>query len=318
MTSVTCADAGFGQTIASRTLAAVVGPTAAGKSDLAVTLAASLSGEVISVDSMQIYRGMDIGTAKLSVPQRAGITHHLLDRLDVSEPATVAEFQTWARDAIDDCLARSVPPVLVGGSALYVRAVLDRFEFPGTDPEVRDRLESELEQVGPVALHARLATRDPEAAEVILPTNGRRIVRALEVIELTGGPFTAALPTYEYAYPAVTQVGVDVPRDVLDDRISARVDAMWAAGLVDEVRALERQGLRDGRTANRALGYAQVLQYLAGECTESEARAATIRATRRFARRQDSWFRKDPRIVWLRYDAPDLAERALAAVRSNR
>ena len=318
MTSVTCADAGFGQTIASRTLAAVVGPTAAGKSDLAVTLAASLSGEVISVDSMQIYRGMDIGTAKLSVPERAGITHHLLDRLDVTEPATVAEFQTWARDAIDDCLARSVPPVLVGGSALYVRAVLDRFEFPDTDPEVRGRLESELERDGSVALHARLATRDPEAAEVILPTNGRRIVRALEVIELTGGPFTAALPTYEYAYPAVTQVGVDVPRDVLDDRISARVDAMWAAGLVDEVRALERQGLRDGRTANRALGYAQVLQYLAGECTESEARAATIRATRRFARRQDSWFRKDPRIVWLAYDAPDLVERALAAVRSNR
>ncbi len=313
-----CADAGFGQTIASRTLVAVVGPTAAGKSDLAVTLAASLTGEVISVDSMQIYRGMDIGTAKLSVPERAGITHHLLDRLDVTEPATVAEFQAWARDAIEDCLARRATPVLVGGSALYVRAVLDRFEFPGTDPEVRGRLESELERDGPAALHARLATRDPEAAEVILPTNGRRIVRALEVIELTGGPFTAALPTYEYAYPAVTQLGVDVPRDVLDDRIAARVDAMWSAGLVDEVRELERLGLRDGRTASRALGYAQVLEFLAGECTEDEARAATIRATRRFARRQDSWFRKDPRIVWLPYDAPDLAERALAAVRSDR
>jgi tRNA dimethylallyltransferase len=238
--------------------------------------------------------------------------------LDVTEPATVAEFQAWARDAIDDCLARSVAPVLVGGSALYVRAVLDRFEFPGTDPEVRQELESELEREGPAALHARLATRDPEAAEVILPTNGRRIVRALEVIELTGGPFTAALPTYEYAYPGVTQLGVDVPRDVLDDRIAARVDAMWAAGLVDEVRELERQGLRDGRTASRSLGYAQVLEFLAGECTEDQARAATIRATRRFARRQDSWFRKDPRIVWLAHDAPDLAERALAAVRSDR
>lgn len=297
---------------------AVVGPTAAGKSDLAVALAASLSGEVVSADSMQIYRGMDIGTAKLSVPERAGVTHHLLDRLDVTEPATVAEFQTWARDAIDDCFARAVEPVLVGGSALYVRAVLDRFEFPGTDPELRTRLEVELERDGPAALHSRLATLDPDAAELILPTNGRRIVRALEVVELTGGPFTAQLPTYEYSYPVVTQLGVDVPRDVLDERITARVDAMWAAGLVDEVRALEKQGLRDGRTSSRALGYAQVLRFLAGECTEDEARAETVRATRRFARRQDSWFRKDPRITWIPYDAPDLIDRALAEVRSDR
>jgi tRNA dimethylallyltransferase len=313
-----CSDAGFGQTTASRAVVAVVGPTAAGKSDLAVALAASLSGEVVSADSMQIYRGMDIGTAKLSVPERAGVTHHLLDRLDVTEPATVAEFQTWARDAIDDCFARAVEPVLVGGSALYVRAVLDRFEFPGTDPELRTRLEVELERDGPAALHSRLATLDPDAAELILPTNGRRIVRALEVVELTGGPFTAQLPTYEYSYPVVTQLGVDVPRDVLDERITARVDAMWAAGLVDEVRALEKQGLRDGRTSSRALGYAQVLRFLAGECTEDEARAETVRATRRFARRQDSWFRKDPRITWIPYDAPDLIDRALAEVRSDR
>ncbi len=312
-----CADGGLGQTTASRVVA-VVGPTAAGKSDLAVALASSLSGEVVSADSMQIYRGMDIGTAKVPVPERSGVTHHLMDRLDVTEPATVAEFQTWAREAIDDCLARRTVPVLVGGSALYVRAVLDRFEFPGTDPELRARLESELERDGPGALHARLATRDPEAAERILPSNGRRIVRALEVIELTGEPFTAALPTYEYAYPDVRQLGVDVPRDILDDRIAARVDAMWRAGLVDEVRGLERLGLRDGRTAGRALGYAQVLRFLAGECTEDEARAATIRATRRFARRQDSWFRKDPRITWLPFDAPDLIDRALAEVRSGR
>ena len=297
---------------------AVVGPTAAGKSDLAVALAASLSGEVVSADSMQVYRGMDIGTAKLSVPERAGVTHHLLDRLDVTEPATVAEFQSWARDAIDACLARAVPPVLVGGSALYVRAVLDRFEFPGTDPELRTRLELELERDGPHALHARLTTLDPDAAALILPTNGRRIVRALEVVELTGGPFSAKLPTYEYAYPVVTQLGVDVPRDVLDERIAARVDAMWTAGLVDEVQALERQGLRGGRTSSRALGYAQVLRFLAGECTEDEARAETVRATRRFARRQDSWFRKDPRITWIPYDAPDLIDRALAEVRSDR
>jgi tRNA dimethylallyltransferase len=289
---------------------AVVGPTAAGKSDLAVELAARMAGEVVSADSMQLYRGMDIGTAKTS----ARVTHHLLDILDVTETSTVAEFQRMARAAIDDCLARTVVPVLVGGSALYVRAVLDRFEFPGTDPDLRARLESELARVGPAALHDRLAAADPEAAGRILPSNGRRIVRALEVVELTGQRFSAALPTYEYAYPAVTQIGVDVPRDVLDRRIADRVDAMWRAGLVDEVRELERAGLREGRTASRALGYAQVLRFLAGECTEDDARAETVRATRRFARRQDSWFRKDPRIVWLPHDAPDLVDRALAAV----
>jgi tRNA dimethylallyltransferase len=299
-------------------LVAVVGPTAAGKSDLAVAIAAALGGEVISVDSMQIYRGMDIGTAKLPASERAGVTHHLLDRLDVTEPATVAEFQRWARDAIDDCVRRSVLPILVGGSALYVRAVIDRFEFPGTDPKVRAELEAELERVGPEALHARLAERDPDAAERILPRNGRRIVRALEVMELTGEPFTATLPTYEYAYPSVTQIGVDVPRDVLDRRIADRVDAMWAAGLVDEVRSLERQGLREGRTASRALGYAQVLRFVAGECTEDEARAETIRATRRFARRQDSWFRKDPRVTWIPYDAPDLVPQSLALMGAAR
>jgi tRNA dimethylallyltransferase len=289
---------------------AVVGPTAAGKSDLAVELAARMAGEVVSADSMQLYRGMDIGTAKTS----ARVTHHLLDILDVTETSTVAEFQRMARAAIDDCLARTVVPVLVGGSALYVRAVLDRFEFPGTDPDLRARLESELARVGPAALHDRLAAADPEAAGRILPSNGRRIVRALEVVELTGQRFSAALPTYEYAYPAVTQIGVDVPRDVLDRRIADRVDAMWKAGLVDEVRELARAGLREGRTASRALGYAQVLRFLAGECTEDDARAETVRATRRFARRQDSWLRKDPRIVWLPHDAPDLVDRALAAV----
>jgi tRNA dimethylallyltransferase len=295
-------------------LVAVVGPTAAGKSTLAVAIAAARGGEVISVDSMQIYRGMDIGTAKLPASERAGVPHHLLDRLGVTEPATVAEFQSWARDAIDDCVLRSVLPILVGGSALYVRAVVDRFEFPGTDPQVRAGLEAELQRVGSEALHARLAERDPEAAELILPSNGRRIVRALEVVELTGGPFTAALPAYEYAYPSVAQIGVDVPREVLDRRIADRVDAMWAAGFVDEVRSLERGGLRQGRTASRALGYAQVLRFVAGEWTEDQARAETIRATRRFARRQDSWFRKDPRVMWVPYDAPDLVDQALALV----
>jgi tRNA dimethylallyltransferase len=289
---------------------AVVGPTAAGKSDLAVDLAEALDGEVVNGDSMQLYRGMDIGTAKLPPAQRRGIPHHLLDVLDVTEPATVAQFQRWAREAIDDCRARGRVPVLVGGSALYVRAVLDRFEFPGTDPDVRARLEKRLAAHGPGHLHAELAEADPEAAARILPSNGRRIVRALEVIALTGRPFSAGLPAHAYHYDDVRQVGVDVPRPVLDERIAHRVDRMWAAGLVEEVRRLEAAGLRDGRTAGRALGYAQVLRFLAGEYDEETARERTVSATRRFARRQDSWFRKDPRIVWVGHDDPERLVRA--------
>jgi tRNA dimethylallyltransferase len=293
-------------------IVAVVGPTAAGKSNLAVELALRLPGEVVNADSMQTYRGMDIGTAKLKVAERRGVPHHLIDLLDVTEPATVAEFQQLARAAINDCRARRVAPVVVGGSALYVRAVLDRFEFPGTDPALRTRLEDELEALGRDALHARLAMVDPDAAATILPTNARRIVRALEVIELTGRSYSATLPEKEYAYDGVVQLGLDVPRGDIDRRIAIRVDRMWQSGLVDEVRRLEAAGLRRGRTARRALGYAQVLRFLEGECSEDEARAETVRATRRFARRQDSWFRKDPRIDWLPYDATDLVERSLA------
>lgn len=289
---------------------AVVGPTAAGKSDLAVELALRLGGEVVNADSMQLYQGMDIGTAKVPVEQRRGVVHHLLDVLDVTQTATVAEFQGMARAVVDDCLRREVTPVVVGGSALYVRAVLDQFEFPGTDADLRARLEKELAEQGPGQLHHRLAERDPRAAAVILPSNGRRIVRALEVVELTGRPFAASLPPRQYAYANVAQIGLDVPRQVLDERIERRVDAMWQAGLVDEVRALERRGLREGRTASRALGYAQALSFLAGECTKEEARAETIRATRRFVRRQDSWFRKDERITWIPFDADDVARRA--------
>lgn len=290
---------------------AIVGPTAAGKSDLAVELASRLPGEVVNADSMQVYRGMDIGTAKPTPVERRGIRHHVLDVLDVAEPATVAEFQSLARAAIDDCLGRGVPPVIVGGSALYVRAVLDRFEFPGTDPALRARLERDLAVVGARGLHERLINVDPSAAAAILPTNGRRIVRALEVVELTGRPFSATLPNRTYLYDRVVQLGLDVPRDVLDRRIEERVDRMWRAGFVDEVRTLEEAGLRDSRTARRALGYVQVLAFLAGEYDEAEARARTIQATRRFARRQDSWFRKDPRISWLRFDADDLVDQAL-------
>jgi tRNA dimethylallyltransferase len=290
---------------------AVVGPTAAGKSDLAVELASRLPGEVVNADSMQVYRGMDIGTAKPTPVERRGIRHHVLDVLDVAEPATVAEFQSLARAAIDDCLGRGVLPVVVGGSALYVRAVLDRFEFPGTDPALRARLERDLAVVGARGLHERLTNVDPGAAAAILPTNGRRIVRALEVVELTGRPFSATLPNRTYLYDRVVQLGLDVPRDVLDRRIEERVDRMWRAGLVDEVRTLEDAGLRDSRTARRALGYVQVLAFLAGEYDEAEARARTIQATRRFARRQDAWFRRDPRISWLRFDADDLVDQAL-------
>ena len=290
---------------------AVVGPTAAGKSDLAVDLASRLPGEVVNADSMQVYRGMDIGTAKPTPVERRGIRHHVLDVLDVAEPATVAEFQSLARAAIDDCLGRGVLPVVVGGSALYVRAVLDRFEFPGTDPALRARLERDLAVVGARGLHERLINVDPGAAAAILPTNGRRIVRALEVVELTGRPFSATLPSRTYLYDRVVQLGLDVPREVLDRRIEERVDRMWRAGLVDEVRTLEEAGLRDSRTARRALGYVQVLAFLAGEYDEAEARARTIQATRRFARRQDAWFRKDPRISWLRFDADDLVDQAL-------
>jgi tRNA dimethylallyltransferase len=294
---------------------AIVGPTAAGKSELAVELALAVGGEIVNADSMQLYRGMDIGTAKLTANERKGVPHHLLDVLDVTEPATVAEFQQFARSVIGDCLDRGVPPIMVGGSALYVRAVLDRFEFPGTDPGLRRRLESELAVLGPAALHDRLRETDPVAAATILPTNGRRIVRALEVIELSGRPYSASLPAKQYAYDEVVQIGVEVPRDELDARIAARVDRMWRSGFVDEVRRLEARGLRSGHTASRALGYAQVLRFLAGEWTEAHARAETIRATRRFARRQDSWFGKDDRIRWLGYHDPDLVARAVALVR---
>jgi tRNA dimethylallyltransferase len=295
---------------------AVVGATAAGKSDLGVSLAERLGGEVVNADSMQLYAGMDIGTAKPTPAQRRGVPHHLLDVWDIRDPASVAVFQRMARSVVAGLFARGRVPVLVGGSGLYVRAVLDRLEFPGTDPEVRGRLEAELARHGPRPLHERLARQDPTAAARILPGNGRRIVRALEVIELTGRRFAASLPAPQFVYDAV-QIGLHVPRPDLDRRIAQRVDRMWAAGLVDEVRRLEQRGLREGRTASRALGYAQVLRFLDGEWTEERARAETVRATRRFARRQDSWFRRDPRVRWLAYDRPDLVDAALDACRGR-
>jgi tRNA dimethylallyltransferase len=295
------------------TVVAVVGPTAAGKSALSLALAHELGGEVVNADSMQLYRGMDIGTAKLTVDEREGVPHHVLDVWPVTEPASVAEYQRLARAAVDDILARGRVPLLVGGSGLYVRAVLERFEFPGTDPGLRAALEAELAELGPDPLYARLVRHDPDAAARILPSNGRRIVRALEVIELTGGRFAAALPEPTPHYDSV-QVGVDVDTPALDERIAVRVERMWRLGLVEEVRRLAGAGLAEGRTASRALGYQQVLRYLAGEWDETTARAQAVQATRRFVRRQRSWFHRDPRIGWLDGAAPDLVDSALRLV----
>jgi len=285
---------------------AVVGPTAAGKSGLGVRLARALGGEVVNADSMQLYRGMDIGTAKLTAQERDGVPHHLLDVWDVRQTASVEGYQRLARSVFEEIFARGRVPVLVGGSGLYVRAALEDLEFPGTDPVVRERLEDELARVGAGVLHARLAGADAAAAEAILPSNGRRIVRALEVIELSGRPFSATLPAYETQRPAV-QIGLRLPRDELDRRIAARVDAMWDSGFEGEVRSLEARGLREGRTASRALGYAQMLRFTAGEWTLDQARNETVRATKRFARRQESWFRRDPRINWLESADADAA-----------
>jgi tRNA dimethylallyltransferase len=280
-------------------IVAVVGPTATGKSALGIEIARSLGGEVVNADSMQLYRGMDVGTAKLTEAERGGVAHHLLDVLDVTEPSTVADYQERARAAIEDIQRRGRTPVFVGGSGLYLRAALDELDFPGTDDEVRARLEQRLAEVGAAALHRELVAADPVAAARILPSNGRRVVRALEVIEITGRPYSshAGMTAYVGAY-GVRYVGIEPTLPELDQRIEERVARMWAAGFVDEVRRLEA-GLRAGRTSWRALGYRQLLGHLAGECTEDEARRRTVQATRRFVRRQLSWFRRDPRIRWV-------------------
>ena len=293
----------------------VVGPTASGKSDLALALAQRLDGEIVNADAMQLYRGMDIGTAKLRAQERHGIAHHQLDVLDVRQEASVAAYQREARLDLAGIRSRGRRPILVGGSGLYVRAALDRLEIPPTDPAVRGRLEEELAREGVQAMHARLVQVDLVAAQAIQPNNERRVVRALEVIELTGRPFSATLPTREYELPTVT-IGILVPRPALDERIATRARHMWDAGLLDEVRQLDAAGLREGRTASKALGYRQALACLDGILTAEQAVEDTITSTRKFARRQESWFRPDPRIHWLEYDDPRLVDRALDVVGS--
>jgi tRNA dimethylallyltransferase len=292
---------------------AIVGPTATGKSDLAVALAQRIGGEIINADSMQLYRGMDIGTAKLAPAQRGGVTHHLLDIWPVTKSAAVADYQRLARAAIADIASRGRTPVLVGGSGLYVRAVLDRLEFPGESPDIRKRLAAELAELGPAALHARLARLDPAAGLAILPSNGRRIVRALEVMELTGGLFTARMPAFSSIYPTV-QIALEHPD--LQERVRLRVNRMMAGGLLEEVRRLLPLGLRNSPTAGKALGYQQLLAVLdeQGELRGdlSQAVELTVSGTWRFVRRQRSWFRRDPRLHWLDAAAPDLLDTALA------
>lgn len=290
---------------------AVVGPTGSGKSDLGVALAQRLGGEIINADSMQFYRGMDIGTAKLPEDERGGIPHHLLDILDVTEEASVSDFQAQARETIERIRSRGNYPILVGGSGLYVRAALDVLEFPGTDPQLRRRIEDELESVGFEALRAKLRDVDPVSADRL--GDARRVVRALEVHELTGRPFSSFMPERTYYQPAV-QLGLAVERPVLHVRLARRVDQMVQQGLLDEVRVLDAAGLRSGRTASRALGYAQFLKVLDGHWNTGQAVEDTVIATRKFARRQLTWFRADPRVTWLDFDNPELLKAATTAI----
>jgi tRNA dimethylallyltransferase len=292
---------------------AVVGPTATGKSALAVALAHALDGEIVNADASALYRGMDIGTAKPTRAERHGIPHHQLDVLDVTQEASVAAYQRAARTDLQGIAARGRRPILAGGSGLYVRAVLDHLDIPPTDPAVRTRLEVEADTLGLGALRERLSALDPVAAQRIEPNNARRVIRALEVIELTGRPFSASLPERQHLVPTV-MLGLALPRPDLDDRIETRTRRMWEAGLVAEVEHLLDLGLERGRTARTALGYAQAIAQRRGTLTETEAIASTAQATCRFARRQESWFRPDPRILWLPADAPDLLDLALTAL----
>jgi tRNA dimethylallyltransferase len=291
---------------------AIVGPTAVGKTALSLEIAEKFSAEIINADAMQIYKGMDIGTAKLPLSQRRGIVHHQIDVLDPSEEANVSQYQKQSREIINDLLSKNVQPVLVGGSGLYVNSVLEDLEFPGTNLEVRAKYEEILDEKGVEALFQMLKDIDPKAAENILPNNARKIVRALEVNEITGKAFNAKLPEPSPIFSDV-RIALDMPRDLLDQRIIDRVHQMFEDGFVDEVKSLEKN-LKLGKTAFRALGYSQVLSLLSGEISEDEAITLTINATKKFARRQLSWFRRDPLIHWLDATSPDLFAQSLRLI----
>ena len=300
-------------------LIAVVGPTGAGKSALAIEIAKHIidrggQAEILNCDSMQFYRGMDVGTAKLTMAERQGIVHHLFDFLEITDESTAAEYQQIARPLIFDLQARGITPILVGGSMLYVAAVLNTFEFPARDEALRAQLEQDLIEHGPHEMHRRLKAIDPIAASRIIPENGRRSVRALEIVTLTGEPFAAALPDVPEDWQPVLEIGINGDREDLRARLETRVHKMWAEGLIDEVKALEPKGIRSGKTSSAAIGYTQALKQIDGEMTEAEAIADTVRLTQKYARRQMSWFRRDQRIQWLYYQDPQATQKALALV----
>ncbi len=285
----------------------ICGPTATGKSDLALEVAEKFNGEVINADSMQLYRGMDIGTAKLTVEERRGIPHHLLDILTVDQDASVAQYQGLARAAVDEIRERGKSAIIVGGTGLYIKSIIDEMNFPETDPALRKRLEDEAELLGTAELYSRLRVLDPEAAAAIEPANTRRIIRALEVIEVTGEPYSANLPSdTSLRYPDALHFGLAMERANLAPRIEARVHRMFEQGLVDEVRNLIDQGLLEGTTAQRAIGYAQVISFINGEISLGQAIEETIIATRQYVRRQETWFKRDQRIQWIGEDVSRL------------
>ncbi|MEY2841102.1 MAG: hypothetical protein RLY74_243 [Actinomycetota bacterium] len=301
------------------TLIFVVGATATGKSDLAIELAERLHGEIINADSMQLYKGMNIGTAKLSIEERRGIVHHLIDILDLTEESSVAQYQTLARAKIDELEAKGVPTIVVGGTGLYVKAILDELNFPERNEDVRARLQREAEYIGTQAMHAKLAKLDPAAAAAIPAQNSRRVIRALEVIELTGKPFTANLPREGSSrYPNAKQFGLVMDREKLTQKISNRVEMMWERGFVAEVKELLSRGLREGKTARAGLGYSQIIRFLDGEISEAEAKEDTKRATRQYARRQETWFSRDFRITWLKGSIEERLEKITSTIISNR